>query len=131
MANMIALGQCALRLVLAAVFGAQGLSQVSVLVAQAGTHLDPFIGMSFGLLVVLNAVLGTVAIWLVFGVRTRVVTLIGLTLYLAAMYIHIRSSLVVEVALAEVLVVMALALPLILRGGGRFALYRAGWKEVL
>ncbi|MDQ1848241.1 hypothetical protein Q9299_08065 [Gemmobacter fulvus] len=131
MANMIALGQCALRLVLAAVFGAQGLSQVSILVAQAGTPLDPFIGISGSLLVALNAVLVTIAIWLVFGVRTRVVTLIGLTLYLAAMFLHLRASLVAEVAMAEVLAVVLMALPLILLGGGRFALYRAGWKEVL
>ena len=67
------------------------------------------------------------AIWMLFGIRTRVAALAALVLWTGwhALGRGIQDQTMMLVILA------VLCLPLILRGGGTHALYRRGWSDLV
>jgi uncharacterized membrane protein YphA (DoxX/SURF4 family) len=94
--------------------------------AHAGFSQDP----SF-ISIVLHGLLLTISIWLVFGVRTRVVALLGAMLYLAYALYSKSVALVPDDVSVQVLLVAILAAPLVAFGGGQYSLYKKGWQNIL
>ncbi|WP_435259072.1 hypothetical protein ACSBLW_04685 [Thioclava sp. FR2] len=82
--------------------------------------------------IVLHALMAVAAIWLIFGVRTRVVALFGLSCYATLFWLETQNGFSTRLEfLVPLQIVALLALPLILFGGGHFSLYRAGWRNPL
>ncbi len=79
----------------------------------------------------LSSLLAIVCVWLAFGVRTRVMALLGLALYLGLALLVPGLQALNPVRLMELTFVVLLALPLIAFGGGRFCVYRGGWQNVI
>ncbi|SEL58843.1 hypothetical protein SAMN05444413_11183 [Roseivivax marinus] len=79
----------------------------------------------------LSGLMTVVAIWLVFGIRTRVVATLGTALYVGHITMLPGFGAVDATILAELALVGAIALPSILFGGGRFSMVRAGWSNVI
>lgn len=71
------------------------------------------------------------AIWVMFGIQTRIAAIVGLVTYGLCLPVELSSP---GLAFTEVL---ALALPLgfgmivCLIGGGRFSIYRDDWRQIL
>jgi len=76
------------------------------------------------------ALLIVIGIWLLFGIRSRVVALAGVLLYSGFTIISHHHGLGLGSRFADLAVVGFLALPLITSGGGFACLYRAGWKKL-
>lgn len=80
-------------------------------------------------LVALAALLVVAAIWLAAGIRSRVVAALCCAMILG-------SNLALDMALRPPLpelvtgLTVALAVPVILGGGGKLALYRRGWRDL-
>lgn len=87
-------------------------------------------GVEWSAIIVLCALILSTAVWLLVGIRSRVVAMLGvallcgLTLWFDAMEIQTVYGAWLAVAAT------ATAVPLVLRGGGQFALYRRGWKRL-
>lgn len=77
------------------------------------------------------ALLATVGLWLLFGIRTRVVASLGAALAVALAVAVPEAMLVGTDPLRGALAAMVLALPLVVFGGGRFSSYRGGWRRLL
>ena len=116
------------RVLLAAFFGAHAILGVD---RMANANLT-----GFGLLrdsellsLALRALLATIAVWLLFGIRTRVVALLGAVLLFAA---YLLTQGIHQSADARIVLILVavMSLPLILRGGGRFAMLTRGWRDV-
>ena len=126
--NALGVAQLALRLCLGAVVGYTALLHSSISTASASEGLIDTVGSSSPTL--LLAILAMTAIWIVFGVRTRIVSLLALVCYAAVIRIEsLNSFSTVADLLVPFQIVALLALPLILFGGGRFSIYRAGWRN--
>lgn len=78
-----------------------------------------------------NALLLIVSIWLFFGVRTRVVALLGGALFVALLMTERLAIVETDAGRVLTVAVLSLALPLVVFGGGRFAVYARGWRNVL
>lgn len=121
--------QLMLRVGLGSVVGYAALLKFSIASAQASTGWPASAGTSP---VLLHALMAMAAIWLIFGVRTRIVALLGLLFYAALWRLESQNGADGLLGyLVPLQVVVVLALPLILLGGGRFSLYRAGWRNLL
>ena len=79
----------------------------------------------------LHGLLLVVSIWLFFGVRTRVVALLGSLLYVGYALYQSSAEVVPTDVSVPVLLVAILAAPLIAFGGGDFSMYKKGWQGVL
>lgn len=79
----------------------------------------------------LNGLMLVISIWLFFGVRTRVVALLGASLYVGFALYQTSAEVVPTDVSVPVLLVAILAAPLIAFGGGDFAMYKKGWQGVL
>lgn len=122
--------QCTCRLALA---GTLGYTVVGEFFQSQETLVGWFIsprnvGLSTALIC---ALLATVSIWLFFGVRTRVVALAGIMLYLGLSIVQpgLGSS-DMETMRSSTLVVL-LALPLVVFGGGKISLLRESWRGMV
>ncbi|MFZ5961764.1 hypothetical protein ACOXXX_02335 [Thalassococcus sp. BH17M4-6] len=108
-------------------FGARlalvGIFVSSVLSTIAGDHI---IGAA-----ALCSLLTVVSLWLAFGVRTRVMALLGIALYIGLDGLVPGFENLSTYALIELVVAVSLALPLIAYGGGRYCTYRGGWQNVI
>jgi uncharacterized membrane protein YphA (DoxX/SURF4 family) len=71
------------------------------------------------------------ALWLAFGLRTRVVALVGVALFAGKAILVPGLENVSNAAIGNMLLVCLLAAPLLLSGGGRFSLLRGGWQVQL
>jgi len=70
------------------------------------------------------------AVWLLFGVRTRVVALLGTLLSAGLVYWFAGFGIGSRFQLYLLLAACIATLPLLALGGGRFALYRRGWSQL-
>ena len=127
------IAQSAIRLGLAGIFGhAAGHTLVlPLLEAQAAYGIAPRLRIHPGEIAI-HALLGTMAVWLAFGVRTRVIALAA-TVLLLGWDLLAPPDLLGAGPRVEVLtlVACALAAPLMVFGGGPRALYRRGWRDLL
>ncbi|MGR3570767.1 hypothetical protein [Brevirhabdus sp.] len=73
----------------------------------------------------------TISIWLLFGVRSRVVALLGIVLSIGYATQISDASAHFDILFAELGLIAALGLPLIAFGGGRWAIYQRGWGNLL
>ncbi|SLN39446.1 hypothetical protein ROJ8625_01848 [Roseivivax jejudonensis] len=121
--------QCVIRIALAACLAYAVIETMS---AGAGVadRILPFAGVSIAA-ALLAGLMSVVAIWLAFGVRTRVVALLGLALYTGHLVALPGFTTVGTDEIVQLAVVAALALPLIVFGGGRYSMVRAGWHNVI
>jgi len=111
-------------------FAVRGLSLLGQPAFANGGLGNPSLVESDAMSLALRVLLAVIAIWLFFGVRTRVVALIGTTLFLAAHILPLGGG--IEPGLALGLgCVIALTLPLLAFGGGRFALLSRGWADLV
>ncbi|SIN91167.1 hypothetical protein [Vannielia litorea] len=123
------LAQCAFRLAFAYILANQALSTLVVpsLAAEASTGVSAFRApVETFQFIAVNALLIVIAIWVAFGIRTRLVTAIGLVIY--AGYTISSGGLEADNLGIGIFVAFGLALPLLAAGGGAFALYRKGWS---
>lgn len=72
-----------------------------------------------------------IAIWLAFGIRTRVMAALAAALVLAFHFAVAYEPLRLDHTARLTLFTVAMAVPLILWGGGRFSLWRGGWRNLL
>jgi len=77
---------------------------------------------------VLSALLLFIVTWLLFGLRSRVVATIGLAIFAGQLFWFHSLGLDTSYGIAHLALSAVLALPLIVLGGGRFAIYRRGWQ---
>lgn len=77
------------------------------------------------------ALLAAISIWLVFGVRTRVVALLGLALYVGLEVVRPGLHAASYETIMNSTFVVLLGLPLVLFGGGKFSMIRAGWRGAI
>ena len=78
--------------------------------------------------ITLSGLLMFVFIWLLFGLRTRVVSALGIVLF-AGQFFWFRSlGLHTSYGVGHLAVSGILSLPLLFLGGGPFAIYRRGWQ---
>ncbi|MCL4189271.1 MAG: hypothetical protein KJZ85_16850 [Rhodobacteraceae bacterium] len=77
------------------------------------------------------ALLATVGLWLLFGIRTRVVASLGAALAVGLAVAAPESMLAGADPLRGALGALVLASPLVVFGGGRWSAYRKGWRGVL
>jgi len=95
---------------------------------EAGLILDspgtlPFLETALLILLVVCAS------WLILGIRSRVVALIATTLVLVqSMVLHGSAT---AMPPPEAVAMVLLTIVMLLEGGGRLALYRRGWREVI
>lgn len=107
------------------VFALDGLA-ISFLSRQQGT--GGIHQVEWAAVIVGSSLLMYAFIWLLFGLRTRVVTALGLALF-AGQYAWFQSlGLQTGFGLGHLILSGVLALPLLFFGGGRFAIYRRGWQ---
>lgn len=79
----------------------------------------------------LNGLLLMVAIWLLLGIRTRVVAALGCVLLAA---VTMTGGFILgseQVGPILLIVAISLSIPLLVFGGGRWALYSGGWRHLL
>ena len=113
-------GQCALRIGIAA--------WLAFTVFRAVTRAHPFpaswtISQPEAMAcAILSAMLTIVAIWLVLGIRTQTVALIGVSLHFGLTVVQPGFHRLDQTTLIEAAVLLALALPLIALGGGRYSI---------
>lgn len=81
--------------------------------------------------IAMATLLGTIATYLVLGIRTRVVATLGLILFVAMVLILPGLHQFDVNAAQRIVVVLLLSAPLIIRGGGRFSLVQGGWHGAL
>ncbi|GGL65540.1 hypothetical protein GCM10011392_20300 [Wenxinia marina] len=77
--------------------------------------------------IAIGAMLAVAGIWLLFGVRTRVMAVIA-TVLISGHAVLVGAATPVPDAMP--LLAAVLSLPLALFGGGPFALYSKGWREI-
>lgn len=121
--------QCAFRLSFAFLLANQALSTLVVptFAAQASSWQMGFRApVETAQFIAVNALLIVIAIWVAFGIRTRLVTSIGLVIY--AGYTLTSGGYEADNLGIGVLVAFGLALPLIVAGGGAYSMYRKGWS---
>ncbi|QDC09577.1 hypothetical protein FHY55_10125 [Oceanicola sp. D3] len=121
--------QCAFRLAFAFLLANQSLSTLVVpsLAAEASTGTSEFRApIETAQFIAVNALLIVIAIWVAFGIRTRLVAAIGLTIYTG--YTLSNGGFEADNLGIGIFVAFGLALPLIVAGGGAYALYRKGWS---
>ena len=121
------------RFLLAGIFGAfafRGLNIVGSPATASGLGGPLAVVDSDAASLALRALLAMIAIWLAFGIRTRVVALLGATLFLSAHFFTLGFDMGSDRALV-LSIIAAMAAPLVLLGGGRFAMFSKGWREVL
>lgn len=121
--------QCALRLSFAFLLANQALSTLVVpsIAAEASTGTNAFRApIETAQFIAMNALLVVVAIWVAFGIRTRLVTAIGLTLYTG--YTLANGGIEADNLGIGIFVAVGLALPLLVAGGGAYSMYRKGWS---
>ncbi|NAZ36952.1 hypothetical protein [Rubellimicrobium sp. CFH 75288] len=82
-----------------------------------------------GLTPLLRGLLATVAVWLVFGIRTRVAASVGVVLAFALVFLALPLDPHGPAPLVAILV-LGFALPPVCCGGGDFALHRGGWARL-
>lgn len=118
--------QLVLRLVLGIALVVEAIHQSTIFVIRADSGMMPAMpGIAFA---VLHALMLVAAIWVLFGIRTRIVALIGLAcLYADSLIIPLVPGFPERKVLFAVAILAAV--PLIFFGGGRFSLYRAGWRN--
>ncbi|MGB8622286.1 MAG: hypothetical protein WCD16_05660 [Paracoccaceae bacterium] len=82
--------------------------------------------------IALNALLLIISIWLLFGIRTRVVAVLGVALF-TTLVLTGRSNVLLDLdGKIVVVAIFSLALPLVAFGGGRWRLYpKDGWHDVI
>lgn len=80
-------------------------------------------------LTALASLLAVAAIWLLAGIRSRVIALLA-AITLAAVDPALALAAHPEMPDGVVLAALALALPVIFGGGGKWALYRRGWRDL-
>ncbi len=80
--------------------------------------------------VVLCALILFSAVWLLFGLRSRVVALIGLVMMVGLTLWFDTVGIQTTYGGLHIAASVVLALPLFFLGGGRFALYRRGWADL-
>ncbi|MCO6382039.1 MAG: hypothetical protein JXQ91_03330 [Vannielia sp.] len=121
--------QCTFRLAFAFLLANQALSTLVVpsIAAEASTGTTQFRApIETAQFIAVNALLIVIAIWVAFGIRTRLVSAIGLTLYTG--YTLASGSYEADNLGIGIFVALGLALPLIVAGGGAYAMYRKGWS---
>lgn len=79
--------------------------------------------------VVLGALMVVAAIWLLCGVRTRIVTLLAVALYTGYALMLPPAEAGRPGTIAGLAIVAALALPLVAVGGARIGRSRSGWPD--
>ncbi|MCR8547087.1 hypothetical protein M4578_04560 [Salipiger sp. P9] len=130
MTKTLSVLQCALRVALAAILGYTVAGEFFRTDAmQIGWYISPrHVGLTTALLCTL---LATVSIWLLFGVRTRIVALMGLALYIGLEVVNPGLNQASTDTLLNSAFVVLLALPLVIFGGGKFSMLRAGWRGAI
>jgi hypothetical protein len=130
--NLMAWAQFASRIALSTLYLSTGGYYIlhGQFTAHAGTFLYRHSAILDLKLTLLSGLLCTAAIWLLFGVRSRVMAAMGCIGFMA---ISLGSELVVGMPFApvEVLFAFMLSIPIIAGGGGKFALYRRGWRDIV
>ncbi|CUH77667.1 hypothetical protein [Tropicibacter naphthalenivorans] len=121
--------QCALRILLACALAYTASEHyLSPNALPIGSVQPPLEALS---VLILRAMLWITAIWLLFGLRTRVVAALGLALFygfaILVPGVHMFSAQTAH----SLFVVTVIALPLLLRGGGRYSLLQRGWSGAL
>ena len=122
--------QCAIRLILSAALGAAILERLFEL-RDLGTGWYIAQRHVASVEAAYLALLAIVAVWLVLGVRTRVVALLGLVLFAGARIVLPGISELNEAALVQVGLFACACVPLLRFGGGRFAMIRGGWRGLV
>lgn len=72
-----------------------------------------------------------IAVWLMFGIHTRVMALISAALLVAFHFAVSRCPMVLTPETLHVMIAVFFATPLIFLGGGKFSLLRAGWSRLV
>lgn len=80
---------------------------------------------------VVGALLVLIAVWIAFGLRTRVMALLAAAIAITFHFATAYNPLTVTSETLPMLLTLIAALPLIAIGGGRFSLWRGGWREIL
>ncbi|MGR3367218.1 MAG: hypothetical protein ACU0CC_04505 [Sagittula sp.] len=80
---------------------------------------------------IMSGLLWVISVWLMFGVRTRIVAALGLTIYGAMALLLPGLDRLTAHSLLSVAIVAGLTLPVILAGGGHYSLVRGGWRVAL
>ncbi|MGI3184904.1 hypothetical protein [Nioella aestuarii] len=107
------------------VFALDGIS-VAALAQQQGTGgLHP---IEWAAVFCLSGLLLFIFIWLLFGLQTRVMASLGLILFAGQLLWFERLGLQTQYGSAHLAITILLAFPLLILGGGRFAIYRRGWR---
>ena len=121
--------QCIFRLAFAFLLANQSLSAliVPMIAAEASTGATGYqTPIDFTQFVAIHALPIVIAIWIAFGVRTRLVTALGLALYTGyTLATHSPETGAIGLGL---FIAFGLALPLIAAGGGSYSIYRKGWS---
>ncbi|MBS8227408.1 hypothetical protein [Vannielia litorea] len=127
--NLTPTVQCVFRLAFAFLLANQSLSTLVVpsIAAEASTGTSEFRApIETAQFIAVNALLIVIAIWIAFGIRTRLVAAIGLTIYTG--YTLASGGFEADNLGIGVIVAFGLALPLIVAGGGAYSMYRKGWS---
>lgn len=77
---------------------------------------------------ILSALMMSISIWLVIGLRSRMVALLGLVIFAGLHLWFSALGLQTTYGVWHLAISSALAAPLLVLGGGRFAIYRRGWQ---
>lgn len=78
--------------------------------------------------ITLSALLMVIAVWLIFGLRSRVVALLGLVIFAGQLFWFNALDLQTTYGVWHLVLSIGLAGPLLVLGGGYFAIYKRGWK---
>lgn len=82
-------------------------------------------------LLVMPALLATAAVWLLFGIRTRVVVLVAVGLGLGYAFLANPAQEAARGPQVMAILLFGLAVPLVLHGGGSLCMLRKGWADML
>ncbi|PTQ67993.1 hypothetical protein [Celeribacter persicus] len=81
--------------------------------------------------IVVGSLFFLIAIWVVFGIRTRVMASLATALVLTFHFAVAHEPWRLDHQMVLTLITIAIAVPLICCGGGRFSLWRGGWGNLL
>ena len=79
----------------------------------------------------IGGLLFLIAVWIAFGMRTRIMSLLALGLTTMVYLVGPQTAALAGDGLWVPITTALIAIPLIGFGGGRFSLWRGGWRDIL
>lgn len=99
--------------------------------AASGSTLFLDTSGGFPLHALAHALTFVAAVWVLFGIQTRIAAIVGLVAYGLCLRAELSSPGLAAIDLAALALPLGVGLIVCMIGGGRFSIYRDDWRQIL